>query len=399
MKKWWVFLTFFGLALVLTACLGQAIVGQTSSVAQSPAVQGKSPAWQTVARMQRGINIENWFGQIPLAPTRLSPDVVQIDRLSSAEIQRLRDLGLDHVRLPINLQNFAGPAPDYPLPPALFQKLNQVIAALNQAGLVVVLDHHGDELKGANDTQRISQLWRQVAQQLKSIPADRLVFEVFNEPTQIDVKIWKGIAQSALSAIRAVDPQRTVVIGSVLWNQVHTLASMGTFQDANVIYTFHFYEPMLFTHQGATWVEGMFKGQPQEEIAFPYDARRPLPPLSAQSQKIDWVKKEYTDYATYRGTPQAIDTSLQVAVQFSQQNQVPVWCGEFGVFKLYAPEADRVRWIELARSTMDQKGIAWAHWEYDRGFGLLPGKQTREGMTANLPALDPAVLRALNLKG
>jgi len=48
-------------------------------------------------------------------------------------------------------------------------------------------------------------------------------------------------------------PDKKIIVGGVFWNSVHTLSQLDIPLDANIVYNFHFYEPFLFTHQGAYW--------------------------------------------------------------------------------------------------------------------------------------------------
>ena len=47
----------------------------------------------------------------------------------------------------------------------------------------------------------------------------------------------------------------TIIVEGARWADDDDLVFMEPLRDPNVIYNFHFYEPHLFTHQGATWGE------------------------------------------------------------------------------------------------------------------------------------------------
>ena len=38
------------------------------------------------------------------------------------------------------------------------------------------------------------------------------------------------------------------------WSGVHNLTTVPVFNDARIVYTFHYYDPFNFTHQGAPWI-------------------------------------------------------------------------------------------------------------------------------------------------
>ena len=65
------------------------------------------------------------------------------------------------------------------------------------------------------------------------------------------------------------------------------------FDDPNIIYTFHYYDPFIFTHQGATWSA---KGLPElKGVPFPADGREIKVPNTA---KGSWVEEQIKSYRT-----------------------------------------------------------------------------------------------------
>lgn len=82
---------------------------------------------------------------------------------------------------------------------------------------------------------------------------------------------------------------------------------------------------------------------------------------------------------------------LDDAIEFAQDRNVPVWCGEFGVYLWHAPPADRVEWIREARTYMEENNIAWTLWEYDGGFGMFEyerGSDNHFDYDFNVPLLE-----------
>src|SRR5262249_1714001 len=83
-------------------------------------------------------------------------------------------------------------------------------------------------------------------------PAERLFFEVLNEPT-VKPGIWNAQAPRLAEAIRREAPQHTIVYGPADFQQIGALAAIAPLKDANVVYAVHYYAPMIFTHQGLDW--------------------------------------------------------------------------------------------------------------------------------------------------
>ena len=86
-----------------------------------------------------------------------------------------------------------------------------------------------------------------------------------------------------------------------------------------------------------------------------------------------------------------IDSEISQVAAWAAPNQLPVLCDEFGVYRVYAAPADRVRWIQDVRRSLEQHGIGWTLWDYSGGFGFVT---KTEGRTV----VDPAVVDALGLK-
>ncbi|WPU98056.1 cellulase family glycosylhydrolase [Mucilaginibacter sp. cycad4] len=125
-------------------------------------------------------------------------------------------------------------------------------------GLRQVIDYHYGRLSDNNyltETPQIIDLWLKLAKKYKSTSYYNLFFEVYNEPSHINPKVWKDAAYNIATATRKVDRQRTLVAGASNYSSIYELSRFERPADDNIIYTFHSYEPFFFTHQGAAgWV-------------------------------------------------------------------------------------------------------------------------------------------------
>ena len=60
--------------------------------------------------------------------------------------------------------------------------------------------------------------------------------------------------KETLAVIRKTNPTRNVIIGPAFWNNIHYLDKLELpADDRHIIVTVHYYLPMEFTHQGASW--------------------------------------------------------------------------------------------------------------------------------------------------
>jgi endoglucanase len=71
---------------------------------------------------------------------------------------------------------------------------------------------------------------------------NHVIYEIYNEPLQIS---WSGTikpyAQAVISAIRAIDPDNLIVVGTPTWSQDVDVAAADPIAGTNIAYTLHFY--------------------------------------------------------------------------------------------------------------------------------------------------------------
>ncbi len=326
----------------------------------------------------RGFNLAGWL-------EATSAQQVQFTRFTRQDFINIKNLGCDHIRLPIHLFNMSETTPDYAIDPLLFFFLDQIIDWAEELQLHLILDNHSFDVNMNTSPTILDQLisvWQQVAARYRD-RSQLIYYEVLNEPHGIDDNTWNSMQQSVIDAIRSIDRAHTIIVGPAGWNSYTNLQYMPSYADSNLIYTFHFYDPFLFTHQGASWVN------PPLDIAgvpFPYDPLR-MPALP-NKLKGTWIEGIYNGYKT-NGTYGWVKSQLDIAVAFKNSRKVPLWCGEFGAFIPNSSTADRARWLELVRTHLEQNGIAWSMWEYADGFGIFePYSNGLFDYDVNLPIIE-----------
>jgi endoglucanase len=209
-------------------------------------------------------------------------------------------------------------------------------------------------------------VWEQVARRYAN-RSDYIVYEILNEPYGISDERWGEIQGRAVDAIRRYDQKHWIIVTKAEWSGIDKFYAIPEYRDSKLIYTFHFYDPFLFTHQGASWTEpsemGLFSN-----ILFPYDrARMPALPSSLRGQWIEGWYRDYRDAAS----PQKILETLDAVTAFSRQRNVPVFCGEYGVLMSASPSADRAVWYEFVTNALDVRNISRTSWDYFGGFGMF----------------------------
>ncbi|AHM60127.1 putative glycoside hydrolase family protein [Flammeovirgaceae bacterium 311] len=313
------------------------------------------------APFQKGVNLTNWF-QAPQTKQ------IHFTRYTKQDFEQIRSLGCDAIRLPINLHHMTNGAPNYTIDPLFFTFLDEVVAWAEELDLHLILDNH--TFDPAVSTKPavgpvLEKVWAQMAQHYKDHPA-KLYYEILNEPHGIPDAEWNLIQQKAIDAIRRHDTRHTIVVGGANWNSYNNLANLPLYQDDNLLYTFHFYDPFLFTHQGASWTDPSM--EPLAGMPFPYRAAD-MPPFP-DALKGSWLEGAYNNYQQ-EATVARVRVLIDIAANFQQQRGVPVFCGEFGVYIPNSPPEDLVYWHEVVRSYMEEKGIAWTIWAYHGGYSIF----------------------------
>lgn len=338
----------------------------------------------TQAPFHQGVNMTTWF-------ELWSKGVGNLNYYDKSDLENLKSLGADVIRLPVHFDNLSSGAPDYVINPLTWKYLDQVVSWCEELQIYIIIDDHSfngidkypDEKTIANHLQKV---WPQIAQRYKD-RSNYVIYEILNEPTDIDVSTWNRIQGNALETIRKFDKTHTVVVTGTDWGGAGSLRKVKVYNDNNLIYSFHFYSPFVFTHQGASWTSK--EETALSAIPFPYDKTR-MPQLPKEL-KGTWMDDELKSNYKNNGTVEALRKEMEIAYNFSKKNNVPVWCGEMGAYNLNSLPEDRVRWYETVGSLLHEYNIPFTVWGFGGGFGLYR-KNTSEQFPYDL---DPQILSAL----
>jgi len=264
--------------------------------------------------------------------------------------------GFATVRIPTRWSAHAGTSPPYAIDETFLDRVTWVVDQALSAGLTVVLNmHHYEEIFSDPQAQRdrFLALWQQIATSFRDYPDTALVFEVLNEPnTNLTPELWNEFLVDALAVIRQTNPNRYVMLGTAEWGGIGAMRHLELPDDNRLIFTFHYYEPFQFTHQGAEWVSGS-------------DA---------------WL-------GTTWGSDQDradVQDDFDAVADWAAQYDVPVFMGEFGAYSRAALD-DRLAWTTYVAREAEARGFSWAYWEFDAGFGAYTNGQWNELHEALIP--------------
>jgi hypothetical protein len=332
---------------------------------------------QMIRDYQAGVNLGGWISQYR-----------QIDHdhfrtfITESDLAQIARWGMDHVRLPVDYPVLeSDDAPGTYLENGLAY-IDQCLAWCQHYGLRLILDLHrapGYTFTNTleSDTGSLNTLFSDDAMQRRFIRlwefmtwrylpvTEGLIFELMNEVVLPDSQPWNQLAQRTIAAVRAIDPQRGILIGGNQYNAVTELKNLTLFDDPQVYYTFHFYEPLLFTHQKASWA--MAARRYNQSLDYPGSFTGLAAFLESAPEfeaTFGWLKNKTMDR-------QLIMEFLRPAQEFLEHTGRPLYCGEFGVIE-GAPAASSVAWHRDFISALTDLGVGGAVWTYKQmDFGLV----------------------------
>jgi endoglucanase len=326
----------------------------------------------------RGVNLTGWF-------QTSSPGQIQFGKFTKQDLVNIKSLGCDVIRLPINMHAMTSGSPNFIPDPLFVSFLDSVVTWAEDLNIYLIIDNHS-ELVSLTTTEKqdeLTKLWTQLAQHYAS-RSDYVIYEVLNEPHDITASVWGSVQQAVINAIRTKDTKHKIIVGGVNFNTYTELANIPVYTDSKLIYTFHFYDPFMFTHQGATWVTPSMA--PLAGVPFPYNAAEM--PACPPSLVGTWIESGLNSYPT-QGTVAYVKSLIDIAAAFKNSRNVPVYCGELGVYKPNSDQADRVYWYGQVRRYLEEKGIAWTMWDYKGSFGLFEnGSNELFDYDLNIPLVD-----------
>lgn len=343
------------------------------------------------AKLARGINFSHWFAQV-YDPKGYTP--AHFDSyITDADIDLVRDLGFTHVRLSVEPK----PMLDWDQPGELkadyVAHLDAAIDKILARNLAVIVDIHAHpdfNTALANEPGRADafvHFWSKLADHLSGRDPEMVFLEVLNEPIMGPEK-WLPLQERAIAAIRAAAPQHTIIATGGLWTGIDDLLRVTPVADRNVVYNFHFYDPGLFTHQGANW----------GWVTWAHSKGTPYPLTSESIADLlpgiehEQTRKELEHAGRQVWDARRIDQEMARAAEWAKRHGVRITCNELGVYRQFSDPQDRAEWIRDVREACEKHNIGWAMWDYAGGFSLVSRRDGR-------PVADPLTVEALGLAG
>ncbi len=320
------------LCSILASCTTQTGLAavQRQAIVPSTAV---APLPDAGSDLHRGMNLGNMLEAPNEGDWGLSvrPEYFQL----------IQAAGFDFVRLPVRWSAHAGGGAPYTISPSFLARVDEIIGWALSHHLSIILDFQNyDELMTdpPANLDRFLGIWRQLADHYRDYPP-QVMFELLNEPHDQLNPLWNDYSRQALAVVRASNPQRDVILDAPASAYYAALSSLEVPRDPHIMVSFHYYDPFLFTHQGADWLGVDTEG---------------------------WLG------TTWHGTAEEkayAARSFDYVSGWAQSHHIRILLGEFGTYST-ADMASRVRWTSFVARLAEQHGFPWAYWEFAAGFGV-----------------------------
>lgn len=263
---------------------------------------------------------------------------------SDTDLDALAKTGANMVRISVFLKRCLD-CTSYQLPQTDIETLDALVRSLSIRNIytVIVLRPAGDE-RGAlwasvNLQNSFSDVWKLLATRYQSLPSVA-AFDLLNEPVPPGLTYaerqatWLAFATVLGRAIRAVDPNRVLIVESAPDATPTSFVNLRPIPIDNVVYSLHSYSPIELTHQR--------------------------------------VMKEYQKPVTYGTagagsiTQQDLIALLTVVDTFAKKYNVAILVGEFSCVR-WAPGGSAARYVADSISYFESKGWSWLYHDF-RGW-------------------------------
>ena len=296
----------------------------------------------------KGVNLGGWMSQCDYSQDRLDNFVKEKD------FEIIASWGFDHVRVPFDyniIQNKDGSPIE-----SGYKRIDNVVELCKKYNLKLVLDLHktagfsfdfGEQESGFFDNEHYQELFYQIWEEMAKRyghDTDNIVFELLNEVTDAEfIGKWNEIIKKCMARIRTIAQDVVVLVGSYNNNAADTVQFLEAPYDDRTIYNFHCYEPLKFTHQGATWTPLI---DPDDRMAF-------------------------EDSGT---TEEYFENLFSTALEKAKEHNTSLYCGEYGMIDI-ADAEDSLKWFKVINKVFRKYGISRSVWNYkEMDFGIADSK-------------------------
>jgi endoglucanase len=283
------------------------------------------------------------LSQSALADTR-SRGTMTSRSISAEEINLLGSWGANTARYPLEWQELASTSDSAAYSAWLetaLTRFDEILPEFQASGIRVVLNLFTPPGGFQNDPsctslhrmfceswaqEQFISTWQKIAQRYKG-NTQIMGFDIVNEPafrkSASGLKDWNQLVTDTILAIRAIDPDRTIIIEPP-FGDIFRIDQLQIQKFSNLIYSPHFYYTLTFQHQG----------------------------LYGQKLGISYPTKKFNK--------KTLEQKLERVKRFQKKAKAPIYIGEFSAVR-WAPRKSAFNYLKDVVSIFEAN--KW-HWTY-----------------------------------
>jgi len=329
-------------------------------------LQQPSSFWDGKNEMLRGVAIGNnvWSLQ----------EYANLALNDADDYARMRSDGFNVARFYLSYKFFESDINPYSYKQGGWDFLDKNLQFAKENGIKFILNMHvpqggfqsnaeGGALWDVEENQnRLIALWREIAKRYANETAIA-AYDILNEPVVSKEKSqWQKLAQKIVNAIREVDTNHLLLIermNGIIPNNYSTDSEMNFVfieDPANKLgLTFHFYSPIEYTHQYASWSD------------FFRDTDGGIYPDESIGRNKAFLEKE-------------VDSYLRIA----QERNLPIYLGEFGVIEAtFNNGKGGLNWVSDMLDILKARNVSFTYHAWVDGSFGVKGRLELESLFRN----------------
>ncbi len=333
-----------------------------------------APHAHLALELNRGICIDRQFRTMPPEPGMV---------VTADDMRLIASMGFDFVKVLVNPEPMQT---EGRFDPSKMDYVQGLVRMADEARLPVVVCLHPEweykkhVLSDADAFAKYASFLETFARALASQWTPRqLALQLMTEPGANSMK-WNELQPQLWQAARRAMPEHTLILAGDQVGKIDGLITTEPVDDPNVMYSFTFYDPFVFTLQGGEWLTPALWSHLG---AIPYPSS---PEILAERKRVildripadhpDWraaAEGMLNEYADARWDKDTMQRSVHRLVDWNNAHGggLKIWCAEFGCYQRTVDPEDRYRFLKDLRDTFEENGIGWAYWSYNETFTVM----------------------------
>ncbi len=366
-------------ALLVTAVLSLCLPSPARPDGSGSTLDFVPPPAKLALDLNRGISIDRQFRTIP-------PEAIM--RITREDIQLIKSMGFEFVKLIVNPEPLMS---GNHLDPSKQWYLQEIVdLAAHEELPVVVCIHPEWEFKGRilSDPDKFARFLGFLEDTARFLAngwgPEQLALQLMTEPGGNGLN-WNELQPQMWRAVRRVMTEHTLILAGDQVGKLDGLLTTKPVNDANVMYSFTFYDPFVLTLQGAEWLTPKLWSHLG---SVPYPSSPEI--IAERKQSIlemipddppDWrpaAQGLLLEYGDARWNKRKITDCVKKLVDWNKSHGggLRIWCAEFGCYQRTIDPEDRYEYLKDVRDAFEENNIGWAYWSYNETLTVMtPGRQ------------------------